>query len=196
MLHNSTRTTRTRTARTRWVLLLAGTALAASTTAAGAAGLITGKQIQDGSLTGKDVKNSSLTGVDIRDASLTAADFGGPLTGQPGPQGPRGQQGPAGPAGAAGQAGPTGPVGSTGLGYVTEGRDIAGKKVLSWQADCPATHKAVGGGVSATTAAALDMLESAPILDQNGVGTGWAVSVVNGLGTTVRAYAWVSCVAK
>jgi hypothetical protein len=55
---------------------------------AGAAILITGKQI----------KNGSVTGVDIKNKSLTPKDFRGSVQGPQGPQGPQGAQGLRGPS--------------------------------------------------------------------------------------------------
>ena len=81
---------------------------------AGAANLITGKQIKDGTVAGRDVANGSLTGADVRDGSLTRRDFGTLPQGPQGPGGPRGAtgaRGPAGPVGSTGAPGPTGPTG-------------------------------------------------------------------------------------
>lgn len=60
---------------------------------AGAAGLLDGGDVLDGSLTGRDVKNKS----------LTRADFRGSV---------RGRRGPTGPTGPTGAAGATGPLGA------------------------------------------------------------------------------------
>ncbi len=99
-------------------------ALAASATA-GAASLITGKQIKNnsvasvdirnGSLTGADVRNSSLTGADVRNGSLSDADLSAKaraaLKGQAGSPGAPGPQGAPGAQGQKGDKGDAGPVG-------------------------------------------------------------------------------------
>ena len=51
--------------------------LAAAT--AGAAALITGADVKDGSLTGADVKNGSLTGADVEDGSIGSVELGAGL---------------------------------------------------------------------------------------------------------------------
>ena len=67
-------------------LLVALPAVGAPSPLAGAAQLITGRQIANSSITGKDVKNKS----------LTKGDFQGSLRGPEGPRGPQGLQGPGG----------------------------------------------------------------------------------------------------
>jgi Collagen triple helix repeat (20 copies) len=100
-------------------------ALVASVGTAGAATLITGKNVLDGSLTGKDVRNGTIAGADlakgVRD-QLKRAGVPGPqgLTGPAGPVGPAGAKGDTGAPGATGAkgdtgaAGPQGPVGPQG----------------------------------------------------------------------------------
>lgn len=73
----------------------------ATAATAGAASLITGKQIKDGSITAKDLSQA----VRKQLAKTGAAGTGGPA----------GAVGAVGPAGSAGDAGPTGPAGPTGL---------------------------------------------------------------------------------
>ena len=188
MLHT---TTRTPASRTRWVLLLAAVVLALSTTAAGAAGMITGKQIKNGSLTGKDMHDSSLSGVDVRDGSLTAADFAGSLAGQPGPQGPRGAQGPTGPTGPAGPAGPAGPTGATFLSYQTVHASVDSGKQALLQVPCPAGSRATGGGVSASLNYVLRTYQSAPLID----GSQWVIQVKNDSShNDLDVYGWAVCV--
>ena len=67
-------------------VLVALPAVGAPSPIAGAAQLITGRQIANSSITGKDVKNKS----------LTKGDFQGSVRGPRGAQGPQGSQGPAG----------------------------------------------------------------------------------------------------
>jgi Collagen triple helix repeat (20 copies) len=71
-------------------------------------GLITGRDIQNGSITSADIKNRTILARDLKRSLITS------LRGQRGPQGPRGQAGFAGPAGPAGPAGATGPAGPAG----------------------------------------------------------------------------------
>jgi hypothetical protein len=85
------------------IVLAAVVAALAVAVPAGAARLITGKQ----------VKNSSLTGADVKNKSLTSADIKGFPTGGSGAQGPKGDKGDTGPAGPQGSQGPQGPVGPT-----------------------------------------------------------------------------------
>jgi hypothetical protein len=54
----------------RTLVAVVVTVLVCGATTAGAAKLITGADVKNGSLTGKDVKNGSLTGDDIKDGSL------------------------------------------------------------------------------------------------------------------------------
>jgi hypothetical protein len=108
--------------------------------AAAAGGLITGKQIKDGSVRGSDLANRtigarklrlnqvtgayirdhSLTGADILDQSLTLAKLAPVAVDQlKGPQGDTGATGAAGAPGPAGAQGPTGPAGPSGATYTT-----------------------------------------------------------------------------
>jgi hypothetical protein len=108
--------------------------------AAAAGGLITGKQIKDGSVRGADLANRtigarklrldqltgtyirdhSLSGADIRDQSLTLANFDAAAIDQlKGPKGDAGAPGAAGAPGSAGPQGPGGPPGPSGATYTT-----------------------------------------------------------------------------
>jgi len=60
--------------RARLVITIAATTMLCGVTTAGAAKLITGADVKDGSLTGKDVKNGSLTGKDVKNGSLSGGD--------------------------------------------------------------------------------------------------------------------------
>jgi hypothetical protein len=86
------------------VILLAFGLVAAGT--AGAAKMITGKSVKNGSLTRADIKKGSLS-ADRLSASARAS-----LRGQTGPQGPQGAQGVPGAPGAKGDAGAQGPAGT------------------------------------------------------------------------------------
>ena len=155
--------------RTRIVLLVAAGLLVASTATAGAAQLITGQSVKNESLTGRDVRNGSLKGADIQDASLTKDDFSGTLAG---PQGP-GTPGTAGSRRAAGpgraRRAPTAPKvplvrpaprvrpASTGLQYVVIGEPAPANSAIAWGANCPAGTRVLGGGVSSTTPANVEI---------------------------------------
>jgi len=76
---------------------------------AGAAQLITGADIGNGTVTGKDIKDHSLLRRDFKSGQLPR----GPA-GPAGPVGPAGAVGDPGPAGPVGDPGPAGPVGATG----------------------------------------------------------------------------------
>jgi hypothetical protein len=113
-------------------------ALGGSAVAAG--GLITSKQIKDGSVRGSDlanrtigakklrlnqltgayVRNHTLVGADIRDQSLTLANFDPSAVDQlKGAKGDTGAAGAAGAPGSAGPQGPSGPPGPSGATYTT-----------------------------------------------------------------------------
>jgi hypothetical protein len=81
-------------------------------------GLITGRDIRNGSITSADIRNNSVTSADIKNRTILARDLKRSLIrslrGQRGPRGPAGQAGFAGPAGSAGPAGATGPAGPAG----------------------------------------------------------------------------------
>jgi len=84
---------------------------------AGAATLISGKQIRNGTITGADVKRGSLPAEDL---SPKARRLLKGVTGPAGAQGAAGATGPAGPAGPAGAAGPAG----ISRALVAEARDV------------------------------------------------------------------------
>lgn len=88
-----------RTKSLMWAALAALVAVSLFVGGAGAARLITGADIKNGSVTGKDIKNRSLVGKDFAAGQLPS-----------GPAGPAGATGPAGPTGPAGEQGPTGPL--------------------------------------------------------------------------------------
>ena len=68
------------------------------TTIAGAAGLLSGKDVQDDSLTGADVQNGSLTGADLRPGSVGSNALS--LAARLNLRGARGETGPQGETGA------------------------------------------------------------------------------------------------
>lgn len=156
-------------------------------------------------ITGKDIKNESVTGRDVRDGSLQPRDFGGAVlagpagpqgpkgdTGEPGPAGPQGATGPAGPQGATGPAGPQGLSGVSGLEYRTSGFTLSGNTFTRWEVRCPAGKRALGGGVATNGDYSHNqMLESAPMTD----GVGWHVAVLNDGTVPLSEFAWVVCAA-
>ena len=190
------------------VLIAAAAITVALGGTAGAALLVSGKQIVDGSVTSRDVKNTSLSGADVRDASLSRADFTGSVQGPAGPVGPTGPGGPTGPQGAAGDRGPTGvagpagiagatgavgpqgPAGVTGLTYQTNGLTKSGIGLAAWGVPCPDGTRALGGGLAPTQLTSqARVLTSRPAAD----GLGWSVAIVNSADTPVTYYAWVAC---
>lgn len=183
-------------------LLVAGTAVGGP---AGAASLITGKQIKDGTITGRDVANGSVSGADVRDGALSRRDFGalpagpeGPA-GAPGPAGvtgPRGAQGPAGPQGPAGKAGPTGAAGTRGgagaggLDYELYSEEIPAKSTATLPVPCPSTTRVLGGGVQYPSLYYwIDVIESAPA----DYGTGWVATLENANPGPLTVTVWAVC---
>jgi hypothetical protein len=180
------------TRRSRLVLLLVAGLLLAGSATAGAAALITSKNVADGSLTGRDIRNGTLRGLDVRDASVGKADFDVDVTGAQGPQGPRGPYGPygntgnRGPEGAPGPMGPQGRVGLHHWQVVLNANYIPAGERDSWSAECPTGMEVIGGGVWS---------DDAPYGSEvRGSGPGnsrWRVAVRNtrDTGTTVTAFA-------
>ena len=144
---------------------------------AGAATLITGAQIQDGSVYGRDIHNGSVTGTDVTDASLTPTDYDGPVVGPAGPVGPAGQQGLPGVRGVQYDVGKAETL-------------SPGEFSFHHAVPCPAGTRALGGGAGIDgDVGAVRMLGSAPL---NG-GAGWSSHVRNEGSTDITVYAWVVC---
>ena len=59
----------------RTIVAVVGTILVCGVATAGAAKLIKGSDVKNGSLTGKDVKNQSLSGKDVKNKSLAKGDL-------------------------------------------------------------------------------------------------------------------------
>lgn len=136
---------------------------------AGAARLITGKQIKDGSITGWDIKNHSLKPVDFK-GSVRG------LRGREGAEGPRGAQGPQ------GIQGPQGPAGPTVVNQLTRVElvgVIAPGAVNHVTASCPAGQGVVSGGYYANGTGTVFYADSF-------AARGWAVGYDN-VGSTVQA---------
>jgi hypothetical protein len=128
-------------------LLVAAGVLALAGTATAAKGLITGKQILNGSVTGLDLANGTVSGLDVKKKSLTPAHF------KPGslPKGPAGPQGQPGPKGEPGQQGPQGAPGIS-------AREIVSSSTITSSTDtkylvlaCPSGKVALGGGGQSCT---------------------------------------------
>ena len=145
---------------------------------AGAATLITGAQIQDGSVYGRDVHNGSVTGTDVKDASLTPIDYDGPVVGPVGPAGPVGQPGLPGVRGVqyhVGGGNSISPGDFTVVGHTTP---------------CPAGTKALSGGVGIDGAiGTARVLSSWPL---NG-GAAWSSYVRNEGSADITLCPWVVC---
>jgi len=150
-------------------------------------------------LTGKDIKDNSITSADVRDRSLTPADFNGSVAGPAGPAGPqgapglpgapgpKGETGAIGPVGPTGPAGPIGPSGLSGYELRIQRQDVPARHFRSWEARCTGTKKVFGGGVSGNLA--MDVRETAPMNE----GKGWATTVHNSAGVDYSAYVWAIC---
>ena len=186
--------------RTRFVLLAAAGLVVASTATAGAADLLTGKDVKNESLTGKDIRNGTISGADVRDGSLTKDDFSGSLVGPQGPEGPQGPAGPKGTTGAPGTPGAPGEPGTPGapgapgvsaLEYVVTGNSVNAKSTEYWAAECPVGKKVLGGGVSSIEPDFVTVRESAAL----DAGAGWWVGVYNDKASAQNSYAWAVCAA-
>lgn len=152
------------------------------------------------------VINGSLQKVDLSGTAVSALKGNKGAQGAPGSQGPQGPQGlqgtkglrgTTGLQGLQGQQGPQGvqgPSGVTGWQIVTAGMSIPVNQLKTWEADCPAGKRALGGGVVGSSGlpdSNTHILQSGPA----GVATGWLVSVYNqaGANLTIGYYAWVIC---
>jgi hypothetical protein len=96
-------------------------------------GLITGRDIRNGSVTSADLRNGSVASADIKDRTILARDLKRSLVrslrgqrGARGATGPTGFAGPAGPAGPKGDKGDKGDAGASALNAVPSGRTIHG----------------------------------------------------------------------
>ena len=112
--------------------------------------------------------------------------------GEPGPIGSKGATGPTGSTGPAGGRGPAGPSGVSGWTYLTEGKSVRPKDWATWQVNCPAGKKALGGGVAVPYPNLYArVVQSAP---SGAAATGWLVTLANEYpGYTISAYVWVLC---
>ncbi len=165
------------------LLLFLATAMVLAWGAAGtAAGLLTGRSIQDDTVTGRDLRDATVTSIDVRDGSLAPPDYTGAVLGAPGPQGP---SGPAGPAG------PQGPAGVPRIERVTVSVDAVPPR--HWRggvARCPIGTRALSGGVGFLDPAAdAWIMETAPVNDPSG----WHGYFHNQGNSDLTGYIWAVC---
>ena len=142
-----------------------------------AAGLITGRQIKDGSVSGRDVRNGSLRAAQVALGTLRPADFSGDPTGPPGPDGPFGPPGTV-----------RGPAGFRGVSYVVgDPKDVTGFETVI--ATCPQGTKVIGGGTSVSNILTVGTATSAPTAD----GASWLSTVYQWAGNSSQVFPWALC---
>jgi hypothetical protein len=172
----------TRRAGAGWALVVLGAvALTVGLTGgAGAAALITGAQIKDGTVAGVDVKDAGLNGLDVRDDTLTTADYDGDVTS---PRGPRGDQGAPGADGV------------EVVGYaISPLTTVGGKKVGTADAFCDPGQIAIGGGVRIVPSFQVETLDSAPFGVPSPLsGAGWTVRVENPTSSPAEFFSFAVC---
>ena len=161
----------------RWstglVIAAAAVALVSFTGTAVASGLVTGRQVKDGSLRSVDLRtNRAVSGADVRDGTLSASKLSSL------PQGPQGPQGPP---------GPTGVDGLDNFDYEISSATVPASSDVPITVPC-ATGTVIGGGASSV--GVIRMVESRPLPD----GSGWSVVVRNQSGTGLDAFGWAVCV--
>ena len=149
-------------------------ALVSFTGSAVAGGLVTGRQVKDGSLKSVDLKaNRGVTGADVKDGTLSASKLSSL------PPGPQGVQGPTGARGV---------DGLDNFDYeVTSPVFVAASSDAEIVTPCP-TGTVVGGGASSV--GVIRTVESRPLPD----GSGWKVVVSNQQAAPVDAFGWAVCV--
>ena len=152
-------------------LLVAATVLAVAGTATAAKGLVTGKEILNGSVTGLDLANGTVGGLDVKKKSLTPAHF------KPGSL----PKGPAGPQGQPGPKGEQGPQGAPGL----SAREIVTSSTVTSSSDtkylvlaCPSGKVALGGGGQVLYPAGNHVGSEVALSSSLPSGTGWVVRAV------------------
>jgi len=158
-------------------VVLIGIVAVGSFTGAHAAGLITGRQIKDGSVSGRDVRNGSLRAAQVALGTLRPADFSGDPTGPPGPDGPLGPPGTV-----------RGPAGFRGVSYVVgDPKDVTGFETVI--ATCPQGTKVIGGGTSVSNILTVGTATSAPTAD----GASWLSTVYQWAGNSSQVFPWALC---
>jgi hypothetical protein len=166
--------------RTRFAVLAAVALVVSVAGSAGAAALVTGRQIKDGTVTGRDIHAHTITRADIKDGSLQPQDFlGGSVTG------------PAGVQGIAGPPGPVGPHGLSGVEYTMTPLTLAPDSSNSWVAPCATPGKvAIAGGETSDNPSVTRLEDSAPTDNHDG----WVITAYNANPTTeLTVQAWVVC---
>jgi len=163
--------------RRRWstglLVAAAVVALVSFTGTAVASGLVTGRQVKDGSLRSVDLRaNRAVTGADVRDGTLPASKMSSL---------------PPGPAGPTGPPGPPGVDGLDGFDYEIASATVPGSDEVRITVLCGA-GTVVGGGASSV--GVIRMVESRPLE----TGSGWTVVVRNQLAADVDAFGWAVCV--
>ena len=158
----------------KWVTLFGLSALLLMAGTAGAAALIDGGDVKNGSLTGKDVKNKS----------LTKRDFRGSV------RGPRGFTGPQGPQGI---QGPPGPVALSGITTSTAAVGIAPSDFDVIAAPCPAGQRVVSGGVTTIAGSGGNWTDRASDDRTAWIGGGEDLS---GTGGTLTVYAYCATIGQ
>jgi hypothetical protein len=164
--------------RRRWSgRLVVAAAVVASVSFAGtavASGLVTGRQIKDGSLRSVDLRtNRAVSGADVKDGSLTASKLSSL---------------PPGPKGAKGTRGSPGVDGLDNFSYaISDAITIPASSDAEIVVPC-ASGTVVGGGASSV--GTIRMEASSPLSD----GLGWKVLVYNEQGTALDAFGWAVCV--
>ncbi len=163
------------------LLLFLATAMVLALGAAGtAAGLVTGRNIQDDSVTGRDLRDATVTSADVRNGSLAPRDYTGAVVGAPGPQGPTGP------------AGPTGPQGSAGVvvsRYVVASTDPVPPNMAGGaDAHCPFGTRVLSGGIRFTDTAAA-ILHNAP----SSSGGVWSATFLNEGTSELTGEVWAIC---
>ena len=190
------------------VTFCAGLAMGVMATGVGAtaSGLITGRDIKDGSVSGRDLKDGSLTSRDLSPDALASATTGpaghAGQAGVPGPQGGSGPQGAPGSPGVDGQDGDDGQDGVDGIDGQDgeDGQDgtdgISGYELVektatvtstvadNWQAHlfvlCPPGKQVLGGGGSVNENGTAMLRQSQPTFVPGQ--TGWFIraKLING----------------
>jgi hypothetical protein len=163
--------------RRRWstglLVAAAVVALVSFTGTAVASGLVTGRQVKDGSLRSVDLRaNRAVTGADVRDGTLSASKLSSL---------PAGRQGDTGPSGAKGVDG------LDNFHYEIASAPVPGSGEVQITVPC-AAGTVVGGGASSL--GVIRMVESRPLSD----GSGWNVVVRNRSAAGVDAFGWAVCV--
>ena len=151
----------------RSTLLFALALLALIAVPAGAAKLVTGAAVKNGSLTGKDIKNGTLGPADLKSSAQGA-------------QGPQGEAGPAGPAGSFSSI---------------EIRMLLNYNGSGGVVNCEPGEFATGGGAIDVAPSSVVIRESAPLPAGADVGPGSPTRwYVNFSGTPTSADLYVVCV--